>query len=81
MNWFSVFDDFYQEGRFDDADEHLKGLDPDALEPGDVVCVLSATYCVRERLSSRPAFLARAEVVLAEKLGAERAERLLKNRR
>lgn len=82
INWWLVFDPLFCDGKFEEADAKLKSLDPAGIEdPAELICVLTVTYWAKEHLPSRPAFLHKAEGLLVEKLGAERAERLLKNRR
>jgi hypothetical protein len=68
-------------GMFARVDEWLRVTEPAALFPATVLAALSITFWGKHRLHQRDAFLERAERSLVERLGAERAERLLEHRR
>jgi hypothetical protein len=64
-----------------EADKVLSDADVEALLTPTLLAVLSLTWHAKADLYTRQGFLERAETVLVELLGKERAERLLKNRR
>ena len=68
-------------GEFNLVDDWFDHADLDALSPTSIIGALSITYWGKKELTRRDAFLQRAEIVLKEKLGEERAEKLLFRRR
>lgn len=78
---FATVEKLLRRGAFDEVDRMLDALDLDALDSTGILSVLTITWHGKAHLTTRDAFLARAEPVLVTRLGAERAERLLKNRR
>ena len=67
--------------RFSKVDNYLKNVSVIDLEAIDILVVLTITSYGKDHLPSRSIFLEQAESALKIKLGAERAENLLKNRR
>ncbi len=57
---FERVDRWHSEGEFDKSDEHLRGLDVDALDTYQIVGVLSITLPAKESLTEREAFVERA---------------------
>lgn len=76
-----LLEEHLSDGDFTFVDNWLSYADLDALSDVSIIGALSITYWGKENLSRRDGFLKRAEVVLKKRLGEERAERLLKNRR
>lgn len=76
-----LLEEHLSDGDFTFVDNWLAYADLDALSDVSIIGALSITYWGKEDLSRRDGFLKRAEVVLKKRLGEERAERLLKNRR
>jgi len=68
-------------GDFQFVDNWFDHADLDALSPTSIIGALSISYWGKKELTRREAFLQRAEIVLKEKLGEERAEKLLFRRR
>ncbi len=68
-------------GRFDLVDQYLITVPASDLESSSIIGVLSITFWGKENLSNRKMFLEQAESILKIRLGEERAENLLKNRR
>lgn len=68
---------------YEGVDELLDGDDcvPSDLDPAGILAVLSITYWGKDKLKNRGKYLARVEPVLVLRLGRERAEHLLENRR
>lgn len=69
------------DGDFAFVDRWFDHADLEVLSPTSIVGALSITYWGKNELTRRDAFLQRAEIVLKEKLGSERAEKLLFRRR
>jgi hypothetical protein len=69
------------DGNFIFVDNWFDCADLDALSPTSIIGALSISYWGKDKLIRREFFLQRAEVVLKEKLGEERAEKLLFGRR
>lgn len=82
-NWVLYFDDYYQNisKELDKISEKLKEIDLKNLDPGEIISILTGTYPFRQFIKYRPTFIKQAEEILIKELGAERTERLLKNRR
>ena len=80
-NVIELLEEHLSDGDFTFVDSWFDYADLDVLSDVSIVGALSITYWGKENLSRRDAFLKRAEVVLKARLGEERAERLLKNRR
>lgn len=68
-------------GCFEQVNNILDNIDLTTLQAASILGILGLTYYAKGKLPGRPKFLERAEVVLKQNLGEERAERLLKNRR
>jgi len=77
----ALLEERLRNGDFAFVDSWLNYADLDALSEASIIGALSITYWGKDKLSTRDAFLKRAEVVLKERLGEERAEKLLKRRR
>lgn len=77
----ALLEEHLSDGDFAFVDNWFDYADLDALSPTSIIGALSISYWGKKELTRRDAFLQRAEVVLKEKLGEERAEKLLKNRR
>jgi len=67
--------------RFSEVNAMLNALEPERLLPEVILAVLILTRFERHEMPSRGSFLARAEASLRERLGPDRAERLLASRR
>lgn len=76
-----LLEEHLSDGDFTFVDGWLDRADLDVLSPTSIIGALSITYWGKKDLTRRDAFLQRAEIVLKDKLGEERAEKLLKNRR
>jgi hypothetical protein len=77
----ALLEEHLSDGDFQFVDNWFNYADLDALAPVSIIGALSISYWGKDKLNHREAFLKRAEIVLKEKLGEERAEKLLKNRR
>lgn len=77
----ALLEEHCRDGDFAFVDSWFDHADLDALSPTSIIGALSITYWGKDKLTRRDPFLQRAEVVLKEKLGEERAEKLLKHRR
>jgi hypothetical protein len=67
--------------RFGAVDGILRGLVVEQLPENTILGVLTLTSFVSEYLLDRPAFLQWAEISLQDRLGAQRAAKLLRFRR
>lgn len=76
-----LLEDHLSDGDFAFVDSWFDHADLDALAPVSIIGALSISYWGKDKLTRREAFLQRAEIVLKEKLGEERAEKLLFRRR
>jgi len=77
----ALLEEHLSNGDFQFVDNWFDHADLDALSPTSIVGALSISYWGKKELTRREAFLQRAEIVLKEKLGEERAEKLLFRRR
>lgn len=77
----ALLEEHCSDGDFAFVDNWFDHADLDALAPVSIIGALSITFWGKKELTRRDAFLQRAEIVLKDKLGEERAEKLLKNRR
>lgn len=68
-------------GCFREVDDLLDLWRPDAMGVPAVLCALTITWHGKDKLTRRQFFLSQAEESLERRLGKERAEHLLKNRR
>ncbi len=68
-------------GNFDLVDQYLLNVSVIDLESASILAVLNFTSFERKKFMNREMFLEQAESVLKNRLGAERSENLLKNRR
>lgn len=67
--------------RFAEIDAMLDALEPEKLLPEVIIAVLMLTRFEKDKIRRRISFLDRAQSSLRDRLGAERAERLLASRR
>jgi len=77
----ALLEEHLSDGDFQFVDNWFNYADLDALAPVSILGALTISYWGKDKLTRRESFLQRAEIVLKEKLGEERAEKLLKNRR
>lgn len=77
----ALLEQHLSDGDFAFVDSWFDHADLDALSPTSIIGALSISYWGKKELTRRDAFLQRAEIILKAKLGEERAEKLLKNRR
>jgi hypothetical protein len=77
----ALLEEHLSDGDFAFVDLWFDHADLDALSPTSIIGALSISYWGKDKLTRREAFLQRAEIVLKEKLGEERAEKLLFRRR
>jgi len=77
----ALLEEHCSDGDFAFVDNWFDHADLDALSPTSIIGALTITYWGKQELTRRDAFLQRAEIVLKDKLGEERAERLLCRRR
>jgi len=77
----ALLEEHLSNGDFQFVDNWFDHADLDALSPTSIIGALSISYWGKKELTRREAFLQRAEIVLKEKLGEERAEKLLFRRR
>lgn len=77
----ALLEEHCRNGDFAFVDGWFDHADLDELSPTSIIGALTITYWGKQELSRRDAFLKRAEIVLKEKLGEERAEKLLARRR
>lgn len=70
-----------REGNFDYVDKWMDHVDVESLADVSILGVLTITFWGKDKLSRRDAFLQRAEIILKQRLGEERAEKLLVRRR
>jgi hypothetical protein len=77
----ALLEEHLSDGDFQFVDNWFDYADLDALAPVSIIGALSISYWGKDKLTRREAFLQRAEIVLKEKLGEERAEKLLFRRR
>lgn len=75
------FEEALRLGKFDEVDRMLDDQVVDMLPPAPLLTVLTLTWYGKAHLNRREAFLERAEKSLRERLGDERTENLLRNRR
>jgi len=68
-------------GNFDIVDLWLKNADLTELNSAAIIGALTMTYWGKDKLVNRQEFLNKAEPLLKERLGEERAEKLLLRRR
>ncbi len=68
-------------GKFTVIDQYLYSVSVCDLETGSILAVLNFTSFEKDKFTNRDCFLEQAESVLKNRLGVERAENLLKNRR
>lgn len=81
-NVVGLLERFLREGKPEEADQWLMNAKPEELASGSILGALTITcYSSEENLPHRKDFLIKAETVLRERLGDERANNLLKNRR
>lgn len=74
---FSRFDDLVEDGRFAEADAYLYSLNPNRLDEAEIVAICAATWCARDQLPGRAAFVHRCRRRVVE-LAGSRAEFLLR---
>lgn len=77
----STFERLLRAGRFTEADALLEKAQVRRLGPSVLVGILTITFHGKDRLPHREGFLRRAESVLYDVIGKDRAERLLTGRR
>ena len=77
----ALLEEHLSNGDFQFVDNWFDYADLDALSTTSIIGALSISYWGKDKLSRRETFLQRAEIVLKEKLGEERAEKLLFRRR
>jgi len=77
----ALLEEHLSDGDFQFVDNWFDHADLDALSPASIIGALSISYWGKKELTRREAFLQRAEIVLKDKLGEERAEKLLFRRR
>lgn len=75
------FEEALRLGKFDEVDRMLDDLVVDAYPPHALLTVITLTWYGKVQLNRRTSFLERAESSLRARLGDERAENLLRNRR
>lgn len=75
------FEFLLRHGQFTEVDALLARLHVEAMQPAEILAVLTITSHGKAKLTERDGFLAKAEVALPEMLGPERAEKLIKRRR
>lgn len=75
------YESLLYKGEFEEVDRRLTLLDPSSVSTVGILVVLTITYWGKDKLTARDGFLARAEPVMKSRLGEERGENLLKNRR
>ncbi len=68
-------------GNFELVDDYLARDNPERLTEVGMLIVLTITFHGKEHLANRNIFLEKVEPLLKARLGVERAENLLKNRR
>jgi hypothetical protein len=68
-------------GEFHIVDLWLDNADPNCLNSTAIIAALSITFHGKDKLTKRDGFLALAEPLLKERLGEERANKLLLHRR
>jgi hypothetical protein len=71
-------DDWMLAGKPELLDHLLTWLEPQKMSPSLVLATLSAVHPMRKELHRREDFLSKARPYLLDKLGAERAQRLLR---
>lgn len=65
---FNRVDDLLLDGKFDEVDKELRGLNPDTLDTTSSLGYLTITFAAKRRLKARAAFLS----AVRQKLTAER---------
>jgi hypothetical protein len=70
-----------REGHFNIVDMWLEKVPIEALNSTSIIAALTITFWGKDKLTQRDGFLARVEPVLKERLGEERANKLLLHRR
>lgn len=70
-----------RDGEYAGVDRLLPALEPFKLAPETILTALTITWHAKEFLNERDDFLLRCETALQQKLGKERVEKLLANRR
>ncbi len=78
---FEALDDAFCAGEFALVDARLPLVDVTQHNPTVLLGILTMTWHAKEHLPSRPAFLDAAEASMRERLGNERAAKLLENLR
>lgn len=68
-------------GEFNIVDLWLDNADPNCLNSTAILAALTITFWGKDKLTKRDGFLALAEPLLKERLGEERANKLLLHRR
>jgi hypothetical protein len=68
-------------GNFEWVDLWFDNIDIKKLSEACIIAALTITFYGKNKLVRRDAFLQCAEVILKERLGEDRVEKLLKNRR
>lgn len=76
-----LLEEHLSDGDFAFVDKWFDYADLDLLSDSSIIGALSITFWGKDKLTRRDAFLQRAEIILKKRLGEERAEKLLKNRR
>ena len=68
-------------GDFGAVDNMLISTDPDDLDTAPLLALLTITFHGKHKLDGRAPFFAWSEKILVQRLGVERAGRLLERRR
>lgn len=76
-----AFEDKLRAGKWDEVDRMLDDQLVDSLSEATLLTVLTLTWFGKSYLKRRDDFMERAERSLRNRLGDERAENLLRNRR
>lgn len=80
-NVIALLEEHLRNDDFTFVDNWMTYADLDTLSEASILGALTITFWGKDKLTTRDKFLKRAEYVLKARLGDERAEKLLKNRR
>lgn len=77
----SLIERLLREEKLSEVDQVLSAYEVDLLQPATLLGVITLTRYAKEHLTARENFVARSEVSMTARLGSERTQALLKNRR